>query len=432
MNMRTSVFPMTLFLLVTALAIAPSCQSVLSLSSPSAWNLGSGFQLTESSNGLRIAREQQTIWSAALPFISASAGNDSVIESSGAFRITQVDKNTCQSQTITDVQNVPWQETVTGSAVRLSGSVSGCGSVTVPYTLTFWVPETLANRVAFYIDISSSSNHGQPLKKLYLRFDSNSGEDFYGLGAQASFASLKGQAIPVFSREQGVGRGDEPLTKYENSNGTFSGGNHVTTYTAIPSYISTDANIFYLSTKSTAYANFDFTEDDAVTVRYDSLSVDGMFARASNMFDAVEMLTAYTGRMPALPSWVDKGAVLGIQGGQSKVNRIVEHGLSLDCPIAAVWLQDWCGTRKLSHHITLLRSQLKVMQIRRRGLISTYQDCGGIGRMMKSSILPGTSLCKTFASSTTCVHCHTLTPSWPMFLQSRTVSDVISTMKPML
>lgn len=114
-----------------------------------------------------------------------------------------------------------------------------------------------------------------------------------------------------------------------------------TTYTAIPQYISTDGRVFYLSEKSTGYANFDFTAADAVTVRYDSLSVDGQIMRADDMFGAVEMLTAYTGHMPALPDWVHEGAILGIQGGQTKVNRIVEQGLDLNCPIAGVWLQDW-------------------------------------------------------------------------------------------
>ena len=82
-----------------------------------------------------------------------------------------------------------------------------------------------------------------------------------------------------------------------------------------------------------------------------------MFARASNMFDAVEILTAYTGRMPSLPKWVDEGAILGIQGGQTKVNRVVEQGLELGCPIAGVWLQDWCGTRKFMpcHHFLTQR-----------------------------------------------------------------------------
>ena len=63
--------------------------------------------------------------------------------------------------------------------------------------------------------------------------------------------------------------------------------------------------------------------------------------QANNMPDAITMLTQYTGPMPELLRWVDRGAILGIQGGQEKVNTIVSQGLGSDCPIAAVWLQDW-------------------------------------------------------------------------------------------
>ena len=337
------MFAMSVFLLIAALAISPSNQDVISSKLTSSWNLGSHFQLTTSPSGIEITQEKTTIWSAAVPFISASAGNDSVVESSGAFNISQRDIDKCRDQSITDIRHISWDESEEG-AIRISGTLTHCGHASAPYTLTFWVPSTLPDRVAFYLDISLASNRAQPLMKLYFRFVSNARQDFYGLGAQASFGSLKGHKIPIFSREQGVGRGDEPLTSYENENGTFSGGNRFTTYTAIPSYVSTDGNVFYLSEKSTGYAEFDFTQPGLVSVRYDSLSVDGMFMRASNMFDAVEMLTAYTGRMPSLPKWVDNGAILGIQGGQAKVNRIVQEGLNLRCPIAGVWLQDWCGT----------------------------------------------------------------------------------------
>ena len=286
------------------------------------------------------------IWSTVLgkPYISASAGNDSVTGSNGAFSISEIDIDRCQGQIVSSVSNVPWDGTITGSAVQVSGELLDCGGATAPYSMTFWVPVDLPNRIAFYIDVGRSTSSARPLKKLYLSFSSHPGEDFYGLGAQASFASLKGQSIPVFSREQGVGRGDEPVTSIENENGSFSGGDKFTTYTAIPSYISTDGNVFYLSEQSTAFADFEFTDPDAVTVRYDSLSVDGAFMRATDMFGAVEILTAYTGRQPHLPAWVDSGAILGIQGGKAKVNDIVNHGLQLGCPIAGVWLQDWVGT----------------------------------------------------------------------------------------
>lgn len=342
--MGRRAFSVTLLLLASGLTVVPTHQSVISTRRSSSWDLGSGFKLSNSLRGMQISSQGQNIFSTSLPFLSASGGNDLVIGSSGAFNITQVDVNTCQDQSISSIQTIPWQGTSTGSAVRVSGDLLHCGGINAPYTATFWVPETLADRVAFYLDVSSSSTTADSLKKLYFRFDSHAGEDFYGLGAQASFGSLKGHGVPIFSREQGVGRGDQPVTGYENENGTFSGGNRFTTYTAIPSYISTDGNVFYLSEKSTAYANFDFKQPGLVSVRYDSLSVDGMFTRTSSMFDAVEKLSDYTGRMPALPSWVHNGAILGIQGGQAKVKRIVEQGLDLDCPIAGVWLQDWCGT----------------------------------------------------------------------------------------
>lgn len=329
---------------ITALFILPSHQTAIPRHKDSPHGLGNGFDLTVDSHGLSISHQSQSIWSASLPFISASAGDDRVIGSSGAFNITNVDIDMCQGQTISSTEAIEWNGTTTGCAIRVSGELLNCGSENAPYTATFWVPSNLPDRIAFYVDISSPITALMPLKKLHFRFDSQATEDFYGLGAQASFGTLKGQSIPIFSREQGVGRGDQPVTDYGNENSTFAGGNRFTTYTAIPSYVSTEGNVLYLSEKSTAYANFDFTDAGFVTIRYDSLSVDGMFTRTSDMFDAVSKLTDYTGRMPPLPSWVDNGAILGIQGGQDKVNQIIEQGLSLDCPIAGVWLQDWCGT----------------------------------------------------------------------------------------
>lgn len=334
------------------LVCAGSSQSVLSSSYDGTYDIGEGFLLARHDDFLEIIKSGQSIWSTipGRPFLSASAGNDSVVGSNGAFNITQIDIDTCQDQDISNIQHVAWDGAVTGKAIQVTGNLKACGPASAPYSLTLWVSSDLPDRVAFYIDVSASSNAAHPLKKLYFSFASSANEDFYGLGGQASFASLKNQSVPIFSREQGVGRGDEPITSIENANGSIAGGDYFTTYTAIASYISTDANLFYLSEKSTGYANFDFTQPDAVTIRYDSLSVDGAFTRTPNLFDAVEALTEYTGRMPSLPKWVDDGAILGIQGGQEKVNRIVDQGLdpSVGAPIAGVWLQDFSGTHSQS------------------------------------------------------------------------------------
>ncbi|KAK4626215.1 Sulfoquinovosidase [Fulvia fulva] len=327
---------------------AASTQSILSARPANSWSLSEDFSLSWTDGQVEIAKADTTIWSTVpeQPFISASAGNDSVTGSSGAFNITNIDIDKCLDQNITSVGEVEWQGTVTGKAAQIKGHLLNCGDASAPYALTFWVPDNLTDRVAFYLDVSASSNSAQPLKKVYFRFASSAAEDFYGAGGQASFGSLKNQSIPILSREQGVGRGDEPLTSIENANGSIAGGDYFTTYTGVPTYVSTEGKVFYLSEKSTGYAVFDFTKAEEVTIRYDSLRVDGAFTQAGNLFDAVEALVAYTGKMPALPKWVDEGAILGIQGGQDKVNRIVEQGLTKDisCPIAGVWLQDWCGT----------------------------------------------------------------------------------------
>lgn len=317
-----------------------SQQFPLPVAEVSSLHLGSGFVLSSQSTALEITQTNVSIWSTVpgKPFIAASGGDDIVLGSNGAFNITQVDVGACSGQNVTAVRPVPWDGALSSSAAEVSGYLLGCGDDTAPYTLTFWVPANLTDRVAFYLDVAASSDSASPLKKIYFSYASHANEDFYGLGAQASFASLKNSSIPIFSREQGAGRGDEPLTSLENASGTFAGGDKFTTYTAISSYVTTDGRVFYLSEKSTSYANFDFTEPDTVTVRYDSLSVDGAIARGSDMFDAVSKLTAATGRMPALPKWVDDGAILGIQGGQGKVNLIVANGLNnFSCPIAAVW-----------------------------------------------------------------------------------------------
>ncbi|KAK5132155.1 hypothetical protein LTR08_000312 [Meristemomyces frigidus] len=339
-----------LFVLSASIPPHPAVSANTSILEFTKFDLGHDFVMSNYSDHLSITQGNFSIpiWSTVpgKPFITASAGNDSFVGVNGNLAIDEVDVDACLGQNIHSIEHVPWEGAVDGGAAQISGHLLSCGAATTPYTFTLWVPANLTDRVAFYIDITQSSD--QPLKKLYFSQASHAGEDFYGLGAQASFASLKNQSVPIFSREQGAGRGDEPLTSIANANGSFAGGDKFTTYTAISSYISTDGKVFYLSEKSTGYANFNFTEPRAVTVRYDSLSVDGAFGRGEDMFDAVKMLTAATGRMPALPRWVDSGAILGIQGGQDKVNRIVQQGLNISCPVAAVWLQDWVGTHSQS------------------------------------------------------------------------------------
>ncbi|KAJ5233146.1 hypothetical protein N7468_006102 [Penicillium chermesinum] len=301
-----------------------SSLACLSFASQSWWDLGNGFRITvnKGANHLLVTDQNNTtIWETPpnQPFLSASAGRDRIVDSSGNFKITEVNKSKCTSQQIQHVRPQPWSSSASSHAIVIQGQLSGCGSSTAIFSLGFYVPADLPDRVAFYTDLNPGLS-ARSLNNLFLTYRSSSSEQIYGLGAQASFASLKNQSVPIFSREQGVGRGDQPTTHLESEESFFSGGDRFTTYSAVPQYITSKSRVFHLSERSTAYANFDFRDPEAVTVRYAALRVDGYFMQASDMLNGISMLTAYTGKMPELPRWVDTG----------------------------VWLQDWCGTHSQS------------------------------------------------------------------------------------
>lgn len=283
---------------------------VSSLAAQAPWDLGNGFGLTvdKDTNHVAVSRSQKTIWDTVpgQPFLSASAGVDEVAGSSGNFNITQVDRSKCTDQRITRVAQKAWPGTVNGNASVIEGTLSGCGNATNHYSFVLFVPAALPDRIEFHANVRPGAAVDKATK-LFLTYRSSPSEDFYGLGAQASFASLKNQSVPIFSREQGVGRGDQPTTDLENKESYFSGGDQFTSYSAVPQYISSEARVFHLTQESTAYTNFDFRHPRAVTVRYHALSVDGYFMQAESILDGITTVTDYTGRMAELPRWVDSG-----------------------------------------------------------------------------------------------------------------------------
>jgi hypothetical protein len=47
---------------------------------------------------------------------------------------------------------------------------------------------------------------------VFLTFASSRDERFYGFGEQFSRMEFKGRRVPVLVQEQGIGRGDQPIT----------------------------------------------------------------------------------------------------------------------------------------------------------------------------------------------------------------------------
>ena len=71
--------------------------------------------------------------------------------------------------------------------------------------------------------------------------------------------------------------------------------------------------------------------------------------------EIITSYTAFSGRMKSLPDWLNKGAVVGMQGGTDVVLQLLSHikqvvGSGDD--VAGFWLQDWTGQRNFSSSAT--------------------------------------------------------------------------------
>ena len=182
-------------------------------------------------------------------------------------------------------------------------------------------------------------------RKVFLNLASNASEAFYGFGEQFSFINLKGHRVPVMVREDGVGRGLQPITAATNFVfGPYAGGDETSAYKPVPFFFTNRLRALILENHD--YALFDLTDADAVTIKVESTNVAGRIIFGDTPKDIVEQVTLVTGRMAPVPDWVLEGVIAGIQGGEQTVMRIINAAFDHGVPLAAVWLQDWCGKRE--------------------------------------------------------------------------------------
>ncbi|KAF2083565.1 glycoside hydrolase family 31 protein [Saccharata proteae CBS 121410] len=369
-----------------AAAVAVASAAVLGSNASHYYSLGEAFGVSvghERAEVLVETSKREELWKSpsTRAFISASSGLTNQSDSSGNFEIlSDAISSRCQNPTISRSSQSSSAVSIVGGFADETGSCKDWS-----WSLDFTIAEKGDGKILGF----NASVSGQGVDNVYLAYESPSGEAFLGLGEQASLGDLRGYKIPVWAREGGVGRGEEPVTSYLNSDGalsgTFAGGSALTTYTAIASYVSSLGRFLVL--EGTNYALFDLASRDpdfafedtaakqvagnttdgnrsgssgtVIEIMYEGDQISGYAGRSSEgILDAITSLTTITGRQPALPDWANDGAVLGVQGGQTKVERIVQEALNYSMPLVSVWLQDWCGTRLQTGNYNISLSRL--------------------------------------------------------------------------
>ncbi|CAO3691006.1 unnamed protein product [Rhizopus stolonifer] len=263
-----------------------------------------------------------------------------VCGNNGVFKVIEQNERPTRIQTVTKIEKAD------KDTIKIHGGLGP--KLVLPthmdYILTF--KELTHRQLQFSVQVTHKDSTMKDYNRLILTYESRPEEHFYGFGEQFSYASLKGQKVPILVREQGEGSGAQPATSLKDSALNILGSSstdNFATYASIPQYITSDIRCLFM--ENSEYMSFDLTELDRVSIRVDSDYLKGRILDGKTMLDLLTDYTAFTGRMIPLPDWTADGIIVGIQGGKDKVKEVVKRLKENDIPLAAVCIEDWTGVR---------------------------------------------------------------------------------------
>ena len=296
------------------------------------WQVGAlAIEVTEQ----RVVVEEagRTVWSSpdGAAFVSAADGEVEVEEHRGYFWPDVEHEDQWVDQTLDEVAEA-------GDGLELAGTL-GDGDVEVAWTGS--LTEREGGGAVLTIEVADAD-------AVTLTSGRTDGAGVHGLGEQFDDFDLDGRLVPIIVREQGVGRGVQPLTLLADLTNTSAGGEADMTYAAWSSFVTGDVRGVALDPDEPASHSFavaDTREADRIGLEVWSPTMTVELTFGDTPADLVEQRHT---EAPTLPDWTQDGAIIGIQGGSDEVRRRVADLRADGVEIAGVWLQDWSGQRTTS------------------------------------------------------------------------------------
>ncbi len=296
------------------------------------WELGGLTVTLDQAAGLVVTEAGRVVWASdpGAAFVTGARGAVTWEENRGYFWPSVQIDDRLDDQSVTGVE-------AGDAAVEISGRLTGSGDG-APYTLT------ILERTEGGAELVLETDGG--LYAVGLVSGRSEGAGVHGFGAQTAPFDLDGQLLPIVVREQGVGRGQQPLTFLADVSNHGAGGTQAMTYGAWSSFVTDDLRGLRLDPAqeaSHAFAVADLRDPSRVVLE---VWTNGLRAEVTSGTDPVALVTQQTGGPVAeLADWPLEGAVIGLQGGTSQVREHLDTLLAADAAVSAVWIQDWTGRR---------------------------------------------------------------------------------------
>lgn len=180
------------------------------------------------------------------------------------------------------------------------------------------------------------------LNRFKLIIPASETEHIYGCGEQYSKLDLRGQKVPIWVQEPGLGRGKDLITLIAEIKQGY-GGNAFTTYFSQPTFVSSQN--WYFHSEATAFSEFNFRSKHHHELMFWQLPEKIVIGSGTNAVENLSSLSSYLGRQNKPPEWVYNGMWIGMQGGRDVTAEKLQNALDAGVKTSAIWCQDWEGIR---------------------------------------------------------------------------------------
>lgn len=177
-----------------------------------------------------------------------------------------------------------------------------------------------------------------------LRFKTFTDEHIYGCGEQYSTLDLKGKDVPIWvSEHQQVNKivKKQIRERLHGPNPDYQAPykDHQT-YCSTPSFMSSKGYAIYCHEDTYGFLSF---KRDELFIKFRQIPQSISFLFENSLLELAQSISRLVGLQPKVPSWVNDGVILAIQGGSKVLLEKYKEAKEKGLKIAGIWCQDWCG-----------------------------------------------------------------------------------------